>query len=586
MSGLPEPGTAERRWLEARAGAVRRRVDQAPEAWRAWAVAALYADAIGTELGQVPAGEGTDGAWDQVRGRALRASLGQVFTPPELARALASVLPLDRPGTVLDPACGAGSLLVAALESRRRAGWSVADALGSVEGWDRDPVAAWLCRARLVEWALSAGPRGPVPGPLRIHAADALDPRGRAGQLSGVTALIGNPPYLEAKRMGAAEPGLKERLRERFPQLSGAFDLYLAFAWLALELVEPGGEVALLVPNKVCQGRYAAGFREALLEPGEPALRSLIDLSRASPRPFPGTSVYPVILHLAAAAPTGPVRMRRVMRPADLPASDWQEVERESLRSVGGEHPIFTPFATWPALAPLFALERLGEVAHLASTCSFHKKGLRERFVFPDRPHDDARPYLGLHSRARRTEVAPFRVRWEGGWIDHDNERLKREFRNPLPPLSTFERPKVLWCQHALRMRAVADPEGRWVSKDTYPVGWPTDPRWTLDLLVAVLNSTVFTALYNTVYQGIVVGGETYHYLPAFLRHVPVPRADHPALAEVDRLVGRVGTEGPVDRDAWLALDRAVAEAYGVSEAARRHLAEVHLERVGAETPG
>jgi len=72
-------------------------------------------------------------------------------------------------------------------------------------------------------------------------------------------------------------------------------------------------------------------------------------------------------------------------------------------------------------------------------------------------------------------------------------------------------------------MKAVADFEGRWVTKDVYPVGWPITPEWSLETLTAVMNSTVFTALYNTLYRGIVVGGETYHYLPAFLNRVPIP---------------------------------------------------------------
>jgi hypothetical protein len=245
------------------------------------------------------------------------------------------------------------------------------------------------------------------------------------------------------------------------------------------------------------------------------------------------------------------------------------------------------PFDTWPDLAPLMALPRLGEVARLLSTCSFHKKGLREQFVSPTKPDSMwGRPYLGLKSRARRTELAPFRVNWEGGWIRYDQRELKETHRNPLPDLAaTFERPKLLWCQHALRMRAVADAEGRWVSKDTYPVGWPTDPEWDLHQLLAVFNSTVFTALYNTLFQGIVVGGETYHYLPAFLRVVPVP-----VLSEARREAGGIASAlgvgvGPIDASLWLRMDRCVATAYGVSEAARVRMVQTHLTRVGAETP-
>lgn len=574
---------AERAWLEARAAEVWDGVRRAPPAWSAWAEAELSAGPIGASLRGATGGLAT-GEWDRVRGRALRASLGQVFTPTGLAREVARTVirPEEPDGLVLDPACGAGSLLLAVCDGLREAGVTTAAALAAVEGWDRDPVAAWLCRANLVRWALDQ-PVGPTPGPLAVVTTDALGD-GRPREIRGVRRIVGNPPYLEAKRMGRAEPGLRERLVERFPQLHGAFDLYLAFVWLCLELVEPDGEVALILPNKVCQGRYAAGLRRALLGPDGPTLLAVTDLSRVAPRPFPGTGVYPAILHLGRRPATAPVRVRRATTLGSLAREPWFDVPLDTLRSVGGEWPIFVPFAeTWPHLEPLFAGPRFRDVAEAVSTCSFHARGLRERHVFAD-PGGDRLPYLGLHSRARRTEVAPFRVRWDGGWIDYDQAELAAR-GNPLPPLDrVFRRPKVIWCQHALRMRAVADADGRWVTKDTYPVGWPH--TGSVFRLAAVLNSTVFTALYNTIYQGVVVGGETYHYLPAFLAHVPVPRWDHPELDRAESIAASLHGDGDVDGLAWEALDRSVAAAYGVPEEGRRVMVEVHLRRVGAEVPG
>lgn len=524
-----------------------------------------------------------------------REALGQVFTPAPLAALLARLLGAGRDDyvwpsrTVLDPACGAGSLLVAVAEARRTAGFSVAASLRGLEGWDRDPTAAWLCRAELVAWALANEDGLFPPGPLRVEVVDALSRDGRAGELldgAGVGAVIGNPPYLEAKRMGRAEPGLRDRLRRDFPHLGGAFDLYLAFCWRALDLVDEGGHIALLLPNKVTEGRYAAAFRERILHDPGLSLAHLVDLSRLQPRPFPGTSVYPAMLHLARGPARGPVRALRAHDEADLarPMDEWSRMQIADLRRIGGEHPLFVPFETWPDLAPLCDLPRLGSVARFVSTCSFHAKGLRERYVGPEAA-PGAHPYLGGLSHTRRAEVEPFRVRWDGHWIRYDEAALRGE-GNPLPDLTaTFLRPKAIVCQHSTRVRVVGDFAGRWVTKDVYPVGWPTDPRWTLEQLVAVLGSTVFTAFYNTVYQGILVGGETYHYLPAFLHTVPVPR-DPAALAGLDGLVRDLHDgDGPADAVLWDRIDSVVAAAYGVSEPARRRMIRVHLDRVGAPAP-
>jgi predicted RNA methylase len=588
-------------WIWARWAALAARIAAADPARAAWARRELTADPLGRGLEEQfgwaprPAGQARVG-YDEVRDPIARQALGQFFTPPEIAALVAKVVGAGREEQrwpspmVLDPACGAGILLLAVLEARRKAGWGVGKALAAVEGWDRDPRAAWSCRAALVEWVLERRTAEEDLPVLRVFGGvDALSRTGRGETPHGVGAVVTNPPYLEAKRMGRAEPGLRERLRRDFPQLRGAFDLYLAFCWRALEQIRAGGGAALVLPNKVLQGRYAAGFRRFVAAHESTVhLAHLVDLARLRPRPFPGTSVYPAILHLVR-RPVRAVKVHRVVHRSDLAVrrEHWDQVPLEDYARVGGEDPLFVPFETWPDLAPLFARPRLGEVAEVVSTCSFHRRGLREQYVTPTRQGEPAYPYLGGPSRTRRTEVAPFRVRWAGWWIRFDQEELRSRWRNPLPPLhGTFLRPKAILCQHATRVRVVADLGGRFVTKDVYPVAWPTHEDWTLERLVAVLASTVFTALYNTVYQGIVVGGETYHYLPAFLKVIPVPRADHPALLQIDPLVRELHQGEAVDLDLWERMDCAVATAYGVEERARRKMVEVHLRRVGAEAPG
>ncbi len=509
----------------------------------------------------------------------MREALGQVFTPPDLADALARLMRVERPGDVLDPAAGDGSLLRAVADRRwahREAhGHGAASILDALHGWDLDPGAVDLCRVALVDWGL-AHAEGDVPGPLRVQVRDALDPF-EPGEGPVPSMWISNPPYLEAKRMGRAQPGLRERLKARFEDLVGAFDLYLAFALLALEHADVAG---LILPNKVCQGRYARRFRKRVSESGR--LAGLLDLARVRPRPFPGTSVYPVLLHLEASERP---QLARCTTADEVRDPAITTVPRASL-AIGGETPWFVPFDTWSDLAPLFDGPRLGDVAGLASTCSFHKRGLREQYVTSEPPaspglFDAVHPYLGGPSRSRQTEIQPFAERWSGWWIRYAQQELKTLHRNPLPPLERFLRPKVIFNQHDRRMSAWADVQGRFVTKDVYPIAWPTHSDWTLHTLVAVLNSTVFTALYNTVFQGIVVGGETYHYLPAFLRTVPVPVEVDPET--LDPLV--VQLQATFDLAVWDALDRRVAQAYGVSEAARRRCMETHLTRVGAPHP-
>ena len=560
--------TAPTPWVQRRWAELCDAVRAAPLDWAAWAREQLTSDGVGHALAEAYGWEFSCGVhageYDAQRAPEARTAAGQFFTPGAVADALARLVPrAAQPGIVLDPACGAGELLCAVFRARLALGASTRDALLGLTGWDLDPTAAWGARASLVLCALNAA-TGPVPQELTITGGvDALEQRAEA------SVVVMNPPYLEAKRMRGAQPGLRERLKRLFPELRGAFDLYMAFLLKADDWLVTGGVAAAILPNKVCQSRYGAAFRE------QPTvhLLALDDLSRLSPRPFPGTSVYPVLIAFSS-TPEPLVRVRHVLTPDQLATAPHRTVAASTFTAFE-ESPWFVPWQTWSILSPLLdGATRLAEMATVRSTCSFHKRGLRERYVVPERPIGDALPYVGGPSFTRTTEVRAYELNWAGWWIRDAWEELGAR-GNRLPPRSRFLRPKVILRQHARRLDAVVDDRGLFITKDVYPIAWPNDPA-LLHALVAVLNSTVFTALYNTVFQGIVVGGETYHYLPVFLRQVPVPSPDRWAeLAE----------HGAQGRDGWLECDSAVASAYGISETQRAELVRVHLERVGADAP-
>jgi len=519
----------------------------------AWGKSVLTADPLAAALASRFGWGGSGVSLDRSRGAQGRARLGQVFTPAPVAAALANwtgVAERDRPPLVLDPACGDGALLVAALDARRAAGWQVDEAAQAMIGIDKDPSAVVVARAQLVRWAEVHGATT-IP---EIRCVDALE--GPAAALVGapVGTLLANPPYLEAKRMGAGAPWVAA-LRAQEPTLSGAFDLYLAFCVRALAQIDPAGAAGLLLPNKVLVARYAAAFRRM----ADARVAAVIDAAHVQPRVFPGTGVYPAVVVLRG-APTAR-RVARVSRPDDWAAPPWQPAPAPL---AAPDHPWFVPDPTiWPLIRDIQGAHRLGEVATVRSTCSFHARGLRERFVGPERPEGLAFPYLGGPSRAARTEVRPFALAWAGWWIRWDPQTLAA-LGNSLPPRDVFQQPKVVLCQHGRRMSVWVDADGRFVTKDVYPVAAPAAPDWDVWTLGGVMGSSVFTLWYNQVYHGVTCGSWTYHYLPSWLKGVPVP--PRVALEGVGALVRRAqGTGEQADR---VAVDRAVALAYGLDEAA------------------
>jgi len=256
---------------------------------------------------------------------------GSFATPASLAAVLAGhalPAPAER---VVDPACGAGSLLLAALERLVDLRVAPRSALGALHGVDDDPVAVALCRAALAARAgqlddegattpadgAAAGPRircgdallGPTPGTpdgdqggLIWHEEfpDALArPDGPVEQVTGwrggFDAVLANPPWERLKvfrREGLARDGDLRRQRAgrsravrsggRYPLTGhGEVNAYLPFAEACWRLLAPHGRAGLLVPAGISADRSAAALMAALLDAGALEELDLLSTRRA-----------------------------------------------------------------------------------------------------------------------------------------------------------------------------------------------------------------------------------------------------------------------------------------------------------------
>jgi hypothetical protein len=169
------------------------------------------------------------------------------------------------------------------------------------------PQRGWLTRSRASLSDLRSATRrlereGAVPFfSFESHFGDAL-------LRGGFDLVAGNPPWVRAERL---PPRVRETLAARYScwrpaAAPGGFahlpDLAVAFTERALELVRPGGVLALLVPAKLATSGYAEPLRQRL------AHSTRID--RAAPLAEPGArafaaAVYPMALVAARADPTG-----------------------------------------------------------------------------------------------------------------------------------------------------------------------------------------------------------------------------------------------------------------------------------------
>ena len=122
----------------------------------------------------------------------------------------------------------------------------------------------------------------------RLHCGDGLAPE----LLQTPDVVLGNPPYLEAKK---ADKAVKNRCRKLFPTIArGGFDVYICFLKAGLDVLPPGGRLGYIIPNKFFVAEYARALREELL--ATTTIEEVIDVSDLPT--FRDAAVYPVMLVL------------------------------------------------------------------------------------------------------------------------------------------------------------------------------------------------------------------------------------------------------------------------------------------------
>jgi len=226
--------------------------------------------------------------FDFLLSRWLDANVRQIsVTPAPLAELMAEIAEAfyHGPGTptsVLDPACGAGGLLLAA--GQRWAGASGDSSGFLLAGTDRDPALASLAAARLSFFF--AGCRVPPADGVRgdIRAGDSLrdDPH---SQLHA-DVILSNPPFGQ-RDWGHEELATDPRWTYGLPPRT---EPELAWIQQAVARLKPGGIAVLLIPPTVASRRAGRRIRGALLRAG--VLRSVIALPAGSAAP------YSVSLHM------------------------------------------------------------------------------------------------------------------------------------------------------------------------------------------------------------------------------------------------------------------------------------------------
>lgn len=236
------------------------------------------ADVDGAEKAAFPAAD-PPGGWanpwllgvvhEQAASAADRRARGAWYTPRSVVDGLVQAATSDLVETDLrlfvDPTCGGGAFLLAALDRLVALGVDPNDAVGRIAGMDLDPTAVEVARWSIQLWLaekLGTGSESSVAQGIDIRCGNALSAFPESWRSKVI--VVGNPPFASPLKSGTIDEAATAFRSDRAEVLGPYADLASIHLVHVLESVGPGSTVALVQPQSILSSRDTEGLRSSL----------------------------------------------------------------------------------------------------------------------------------------------------------------------------------------------------------------------------------------------------------------------------------------------------------------------------------
>ena len=272
-----------------------------------------HRDTISRPVKRAACGGATKGRFRDLHDDKLR---GGYYTSPPVAEWLCNWAIRTAHDHVLEPSCGDGVFLAAAVRRLQEQGAAPEASVGQLTGVEIISGEARAARQRLS--AALGGPAGKV-----VRNSDFFAWWQESGQ-HAFDAVVGNPPFIRYQSF--PEPH-RTRAMTIMSELgltpNRLTNIWVPFVVAAAESLKPGGRMALVLPAELLQVTYASQLRSFLTD-----RFARIDVVACNELFFPGAE-QEVVLLLADGARLGALH-RRACRVALTEARTVSEILRQS----------------------------------------------------------------------------------------------------------------------------------------------------------------------------------------------------------------------------------------------------------------
>ncbi|MGD9874060.1 MAG: Eco57I restriction-modification methylase domain-containing protein [Kiritimatiellia bacterium] len=315
----------------------------------------------------------------------------------------------------------------------------------------------------------------------------------------GFDVVIGNPPYVNAIELKKTQTtkGLKY-LKNSYVTAKGTVDLYVYFFERGLNLINSGGYLAYITPNRYLSASYGKALREHLLI--NFSLDSLIDYSDKDV--FPDASTYPVITFIKRKnEENSPVTCGKVdavtktMAYRSFPRSKLSVMEDSILGFLLNDKLTITE----KIIAQGESLQKVGKInaTSTAAEADEYSKLINEQTGYKLINTGTIDPYLAMWGFSELTDkgmkyLRPFLPK-DANAISLNRHRL-------------YSSPKIIVAKIGLKCEAFYDRIGEYASINTNCVH-SFDKNYLPEYILCWLNSRLYNYVFECLFDGLRMAG-------------------------------------------------------------------------------
>jgi len=376
----------------------------------------------------------------------------------------------------------------------------------------------------------------------------------------GFDIVIGNPPYvsaLDAKKV--INPSIRDQYKKTYRSAQGAYDLYVLFFELGLNLLKPTGALNLITPSKFLSASYAKSLRELILE------NSLIKISDfSSIKVFESANVSTI---------STLIKKEKVLEDVTVETfnslSNFQDFRVTSSKRGYLE---YFPENIWGFILSdgvdilLKIISKSTTVQDIASVNASSTAAEADEYS----GYIQSKNCSNCIKFINTGTIDKFKHLWGEKKLKNKDETILHPYLNldnvSLRRRDMYQSPKLIFKKLAKKITSTYDEFGEFASTNTNFVFNPTN-NYSLAFLAVFMNSSLMNFLYKQLFGGLSMVG-SYQFQAPQIRVLPVPHMhliSNQNMLDLIEDIEKRGVEA-IDNALIEAFDKEIYKIYGLTE--------------------